>query len=62
MQFSCEITHYEKKLISFFQEFFASINKIFILAGRLDTTRFFISNTFINKASLTLAKNQTKAK
>ena len=27
--------HYGKSLISVFQEFFASINNIFILAGRL---------------------------
>ena len=29
--FSCEIAHYEKILISIFQEFFSSINKTFIL-------------------------------
>ena len=34
---SCEIAHYEKILISVFQEFVANINKIFILAGRLGT-------------------------
>ena len=31
--FWCEIVHYEKSLISVFQEFFASINKSFVLAG-----------------------------
>ena len=35
--FSCEIVHNRKCLISVFQEFFASINKTFILAGRLST-------------------------
>ena len=34
---SCEIVHYVKSLISVFEEFFASINKILILAGRLAT-------------------------
>ena len=33
----CEIAHYGKSLVSVFQEFFASINKIFILAGGLRT-------------------------
>ena len=33
--FSCKIAHYGKGLNSFFQEFFASVNKMFILAGRL---------------------------
>ena len=33
----CEIAHYGKSLISVFQRFFATINKIFILAGRLST-------------------------
>ena len=33
-----EIAHYGKILISVFQEFFASINKIFIFAGGLGTT------------------------
>ena len=33
-----KIDHYQKSLISVFQEFFASINKIFILAGRLGTS------------------------
>ena len=33
----CEIAHYGKNLISVFQELFASIDKIFILAGRLGT-------------------------
>ena len=35
--FSCEIEHYGKGLISIFEEFFASIKKISILAGRLGT-------------------------
>ena len=34
-QFSCKITHYGKDLMSVLQHLFASINKIFILAGRL---------------------------
>ena len=34
---SCEIAHYEKSLISVFQEFFASISKIFTLTRRLAT-------------------------
>ena len=33
--FSCEIMHYGKSLISVFEEFFANIKKILILAGRL---------------------------
>ena len=33
----CEIAHNGKSLISVFQEFSASINKTFILAGRLGT-------------------------
>ena len=33
----CEIAHYGKSLISVFQEFFASINKSFILSGTLNT-------------------------
>ena len=33
MKFSCEIAHYGKSLISAFHGFFASIGKIFILAG-----------------------------
>ena len=37
----CEIANYEKSLISVFEEFFASINKIFILEGRLDTRLLF---------------------
>ena len=37
-EFSCEITHYGKSLISDFQEFFDSINKTSILAGGLGTT------------------------
>ena len=36
--FHMKIDHYQKSLISVFQEFFASINKIFILAGRLGTS------------------------
>ena len=36
-QFSCEIAHYGKSLISIFQEFFASTNKMSILWGRLGT-------------------------
>ena len=39
--FPCEIAHYGKNLISVFQEFFASINKILILAGRLSTRLLF---------------------
>ena len=39
--FLCEIAHYRKSLISVFQEFFASINKVFILAGRLGTRLLF---------------------
>ena len=35
--FSCEIVHYGKSLNSIFQEFFASIDKIWILGGRLST-------------------------
>ena len=34
---SCEIAHNGKSLISIFQEFSSSINKTFILAGRLGT-------------------------
>ena len=37
MKFSCEAAHNGKSLISVFQEFFASIDKIFILAGGLGT-------------------------
>ena len=36
-KFLCEISHYKKSLISVFQKIFASINKIFILAGILST-------------------------
>ena len=32
-----EIAHYEKGLIAIFEQFFASIKKILILAGRLGT-------------------------
>ena len=49
------IAHYGKSLISVFQGFFANINNIFILAGRLDTRllfyevlRFFRRNTCDN--------------
>ena len=35
LKFSCEIAHHRKSLISVFQEFSASINETFILAGRL---------------------------
>ena len=35
--FSCKTAHYGKSLISVFQKFFASVNKIFLLAGRLST-------------------------
>ena len=37
LQFSCEMEKYGKVLISSFQQFFASINKTFILGGRLGT-------------------------
>ena len=33
---SFHVAQYRKSLVSVFQEFFASINKIFILAGRLE--------------------------
>ena len=39
--FSCEITHCGKSLISVFEDFFASIKKILILAGSLDPTIWF---------------------
>ena len=35
--FSCEIASYGKSLISIVQQFFASIDKIFILEGSLGT-------------------------
>ena len=35
--FSCEIAHYGKSLISVFQEILASIDKSFMLGGRLGT-------------------------
>ena len=35
--FSCEIPHSRKSLIPIFQEFSSSINKTFILSGRLGT-------------------------
>ena len=34
LQFFCEIKPYEKSSISIFEEFFASIDKILILAAR----------------------------
>ena len=37
LHFSCETVHNVKSLISVFQEFSASINKTFILAGRVGT-------------------------
>ena len=37
LKLSCEIAKYVKVLISIFRQFFASINKVFILGGRLDT-------------------------
>ena len=37
LQFFCEIVPYEKRSISIFQEFFASIGKILILGARLST-------------------------
>ena len=37
LQFSCEIAHSGKGLISLFQGFSASIDKAFILVGRLGT-------------------------
>ena len=36
-KFSCQIAHYGKGLIAVFRGFFASINKFFILTGRLGT-------------------------
>ena len=33
----CEIAHYGKSSISFFQQFFANFDKILILGGRLGT-------------------------
>ena len=36
-QFSCEVAHYGKSLISVFEKFFASVKKILILAWRLGT-------------------------
>ena len=35
--FSCETARYGKGSISIFQQFFASIDKVFILGGRLGT-------------------------
>ena len=35
-QFSCDIAHHGKSLISVFQEFFVGINKILLLAGILE--------------------------
>ena len=46
--FLCEIVHYEKSLNSIFQDFFASIDKILILGGRLGLVRqlvYIIFNT-----------------
>ena len=37
LYFSCQIAHNGKSLVSVFQDFSASIYKLFILAGRLDT-------------------------
>ena len=37
----CEVAHYGKSLISVFQEFAASINKMLILTGRLGTRLLF---------------------
>ena len=37
LQFLCEIAHYGKVVISIFQQFFASINKMFVLGGGLWT-------------------------
>ena len=41
LQSSCEIGNYGKSLISVFQEFSASINKIFILAVTMSTRLLF---------------------
>ena len=41
VEFSYEVVHYWKSLIFVFQEFFASISKIFILAGGLGTGLLF---------------------
>ena len=40
--FSYEIAHYRKILISIFQQFLASMNKMFILEGRLGTRIQFV--------------------
>ena len=40
-EFGCYNNSHEKSLISVFQEFSASINKIFILAGELHTSPIF---------------------
>ena len=37
LQFSCKIAPYGKSLVTIFQEIFTSIEKIFILGGRLST-------------------------
>ena len=37
LHFSCETAHYGKSSISIFQQLFASIDKIFVLGGRLGT-------------------------
>ena len=39
--FPCKAAHYGKTLISVFQDIFASMNKIFILEGRLGTRKSF---------------------
>ena len=39
--FSCEIAYYGKSSISIFQQFFASISKIFILGVGLGTKLYF---------------------
>ena len=44
---SCEAAHYGKSVISVFQELFASIDKIFILAGRLEFSRLWGLDTFL---------------
>ena len=37
LYFLCKTAHYGKNSISFFQQFFANVDKIFILRGRLGT-------------------------
>ena len=41
----CEMAHYERSLISVFQEFFAGIDKIFFLAGKNFHSSIFIRGT-----------------